>query len=164
MSDILNVDSEIDIIAKTILEEIEDATFKELTTSGYSKIISQLSDVEYTKKMLKHVEGVSIKGAECEIGKRALIKALMFSTWLGRLYFIVRSFLMAQIGLIVTLGTVYMLGTVNAFENFLIGIVAFIMGLFITRLFDSQITIITKKIVMILSRRRRVRDFIMKHF
>ena len=164
MSDILDVDPEIDIIAKKILAEIEDATFRELTTSSYAKKISHLSDVKYTKQMLNEVESVSISGTECEIGKRAVIKALLFLTWLERLYFIIRSFLMGLIGLMFTISSVYLLGTVNTIQTFFIGIIAFTAGLFITRLFDLQTTRITKKVVMFLSKRRRLRDFIMNYF
>ena len=53
---------------------------------------------------------------------------------------------------------------VNIVQTFLIGIIAFAFGLFITRLFDPQITRATKKIVTILSKRRKLRDLIMKYF
>lgn len=106
------------------MAEIENATFRELTTSSYAKIMSHLSDVKYTQQMLREVEAVS-SGAECEIGKRAVIKALLFSTWLERLYFIIRSFLMGLIGFLFTIISVYILGTVNVVQTFLIGITAF---------------------------------------
>jgi hypothetical protein len=163
MSDILDVDSEIGEIAKRILTEIENAKFRELTTSSYAKIMSHLSDVRYTQQMLREVEAVS-SGAECEIGKRAVIKALLFSTWLERLYFIIRSFLMGVIGFLFTITSVYLIGTVDALQTFLIGITAFTAGLFITRLFDSQTNRVTKKAVIYLSKRRRIRDIIMKYF
>lgn len=164
MSDILDVDPEIDIIAKKILSEIENATFKELTTSSYAKILSRLSDAKYTKQMLNEVESISVSGAECEIGKRAVIKALLFSTWLERLYFIIRSLLMGIIGFVLTISSVSLLGTVNAIQTIFIGMIVFTASLFITRLFDLHITRLTKKIVMVLSKRRRLRDFIMKYF
>jgi hypothetical protein len=44
------------------------------------------------------------------------------------------------------------------------GIFVFIFSLVITRLFDSQITKATKKIIEIMAGHRTVRDFIMKHF
>jgi hypothetical protein len=163
MNDILDVDSEIGEIAKRILAEIENATFRDLTTSSYAKIMAHLSDVRYTQQMLREVEAVG-SGAECEIGKRAVIKALLFSTWLERLYFIIRSFLMGVIGFLFTITSVYILGTVDALQTFLIGITAFTAGLFITRLFDSQTSRLTKKAVMYLSKRRRIRDIIMKYF
>ena len=40
----------------------------------------------------------------------------------------------------------------------------FIASLVITRLFDSQITHATKKLVEILANHGTIRDFIMKHF
>jgi hypothetical protein len=163
MSDFLDIDSEIGEMAKKILAEIENASFKELSTSSYAKIMSHLSDVQYTQQMLHEVEAVSI-GAECEIGKRALIKALLFSTWLERLYFIIRSFLMGVVGFLFTITSVYIIGTVDALQTFFIGVTAFTAGLFITRLFDSQTNRVTKRAVRFLSKRRRIRDIILKYF
>ncbi len=163
MSNIIDVDPEIDEIAKKILAEIEKATFKDLTSENYGKIIAHLSDINYTKQVLEEVENVSIQTG-CERGKRAVIKALLFSTWMERLYFIIRSFLMGLIGLVFTITSVYTLGRVNALETFLIGILAFTGGLFITRMFDTQTTRVTKKAVTMLSKHKRIRDAIMEYF
>lgn len=164
MNDILDVDPELDPISQKILEEIEKSTFREITKSSYAKIISHLSDIKYTRQMLEDVESIAANENVCEIGKRAVIKALLFSTWLERLYFIIRSLLMGLIGLFFTITGVYFLGTVNSIQTFIIGIVAFIGGLFITRLFDTQITKVTKKVIIFLSKHRGIRDFIMKYF
>lgn len=164
MNDILDVDPELDPIAQKILEEIEKSSFRELTTSSYAKIISHLSDIKYTRKMLEDVQSIVANENVCEIGKRAVIKALLFSTWLERLYFIIRSLLMGLIGLFFTITTVHLIGNVNSIQTFIIGIIAFVGGLFITRQFDIQITKVTKKVVLFLSKRRRIRDFILKYF
>lgn len=62
---------------------------------------------------------------------------------------------MGLIGLVFTIISVYTLGKVNALETFLIGILAFTGGLFITRMFDTQTTRV-KKAVTMLSKHKRI--------
>ena len=103
-------------------------------------------------------------GCESEIEKRAVIKVLLFSTWLQRLYFIIRSAIMGLIGSVVTFLFIWSLGAINAITGYLFGIFVFALSLVITRLFDVQLTQVTKKIVEIMASHRTARDFIMKHF
>jgi hypothetical protein len=105
-----------------------------------------------------------ISGTESEIEKRAVIKVLLFSTWLQRLYFIIRSYIMGLIASAVTFLFILFLGTINAITFYIFGIFTFALSLVITRLFDVQLTQVTKKIVEIMASHRTVRDFIMNHF
>ena len=93
-----------------------------------------------------------------------MIKVLLFSTWLQRLYFIIRSFLMGQIGAAATLLFIWYIGSIDAIGMFVFGIFVFVFSLVITRLFDVQITKATKKIVELMASHRKARDFIMNHF
>ena len=87
------VDTEIDEIAQRILLELESASSKDLSTVRYAKNMLRLADIHYAKRVLQQIGSITKHSneAESEIEKRAVIKVLLFSTWLQRLYFIIRS-------------------------------------------------------------------------
>ena len=157
------VDAEIDEISQRILLELESASSTDLSDARYAKMMLRLSDAHYAKGVLQKIGGDK-SGAENELEKRAVIKVLLFSTWLQRLYFIIRSFLMGLTSAAVTYLIVWYLGTINVIESMIIGIFVFVLSLALTRLFDTQITQVTKKIVELMASHRAIRDFIMKHF
>jgi hypothetical protein len=160
------VDAEIDEIAQRILLELESASSKDLSDAHYAKMMLRLSDVHYAKRILQQIRSVTkhSSGAESEIEKRAVVKVLLFSTWVQRLYFIIRSFLMGQMGAAATFLFIWYVGSIDAITGFVFGIFVFVFSLVTTRLFDVQITKATKKIVEIMASHRTVRDFIMNHF
>ena len=157
------VDAEIDEIAQRILLELESASSSDLSDAHYAKMMLRLSDAHYAKGVLKKI-GIVKSGVENELEKRAVIKVLLFSTWLQRLYFIIRSFLMGLISATVTYLIVWYLGSINVVGSIIIGTFVFVFSLAMTRLFDTQITQATKKIVDAMTSHRAIRDFIMKHF
>jgi hypothetical protein len=154
---------EIDKISQRILLELESASSTDLSDARYAKRMLRLSDAHYAKRVLRK-KGGDKSGEENELEKRAMIKALLFSTWLQRLYFIIRSFLMGLISASVTYLVVWYLGSINVISSIIIGSSAFVFSLGVTRLFDTQITQATKKIVDLMTNHRAIRDFIMKHF
>lgn len=154
---------EIEQIAHRIMMELDSASSKDLSDVQYAKTILQLSDLHYTNKIFQEIESVS-SGPELVIEKRAVIKVLLLSTWLQRLYFIIRAFLMAIISTLITLGFVSYLGKIGTTEAVIIGMIVFVASLVITRFFDEHIVKVTKSIVMRLGSHRTVRDFIMNHF
>jgi len=156
-------DAEIDEIAQRILLELESASSKDLSDAHYAKMMLRLSDVHYAKRVLQQIGSVT-SGAESEIEKRAVIKVLLFSTWLQRLYFIIRAYIMGQIGAVVTFLFIWSVGSIDAITGYVFGIFVFVICLVITRLFDAQITQATKKIIELLAGHRTVRGFIMNHF
>ena len=158
-----NTDDEIEKIAQRIMMELETATSKDLSNVHYAKTILQLSDLHYTNRIFQEIENVS-SGSKCVIEKKAVVKALLLSTWLQRLYFIIRSFLMASISSLITIGFVSYFGTIGTTLALIIGMIVFVVSLVITRFFDVQIVKATKSIVMRLSSHRTLRDFIMNHF
>ena len=160
------VDAEIDEIAQRILLELESASATNLSDVSYARKILHLSDIHYAKKVLQQIKSATKQnsGTESEIEKRAVIKVLLFSTWLQRLYFIIRSYIMGLIGSAFTFAFIWYVGTINAITGYLFGIVVFALSLVITRLFDAQLTKVTKKIVELLASHRTIRDFIMNHF
>ena len=157
------VDAEIDEISKRILLELESASSTDLSDARYAKMMLRLSDAHYAKGVLQKI-GADKSGAENELEKRAVIKVLLFSTWLQRLYFIIRSFLMGLVSAAVTYLVIWYLGSINVIGSIILGTVVFVFSLAMTRLFDTQITQATKKIVELMTSHRAIRDFIMKHF
>jgi hypothetical protein len=82
-------DAEIDEIAQRILLELESASSKDLSDAHYAKMMLRLSDVHYAKRVLQQIGSASRQssGAESEIEKRAVIKVLLFSTWVQKTLF-----------------------------------------------------------------------------
>ena len=159
---IKKTNDEIDKIAQRILLELESASSTDLSDARYAKMMLRLSDARYAKGVLQKIGDKS--GAENELEKRAMIKVLLFSTWLQRLYFIIRSFLMGLTSAAVTYLIIWYLGSINVIGSIIIGTFVFVFSLAVTRLFDTQITQATKKIVELMTSHSVIRDFIMKHF
>jgi len=159
------IDAEIEEIAQRILLELESASSNDLSKVRYAKMMLHLSDIHYAKRVLQQIGSVKHSSeTESEIEKRAVIKVLLFSTWLQRLYFIIRSLLMGVLGAVITFLFVWYVGLIDAIGMFVLGMFVFVSSLVITRLFDVQITQATKKIIELLASHRTVRNFIMNHF
>ena len=156
------IDSEITEISQRIMEELETASSKDLSEARYAKKILQLSDLHYTKNIFYEIESVP-SGAERVIEKRAVIKALLLSTWLQRLYFIIRSALMSVLAMFVTFIYVSFFGQIGVILAVFMGVLIFVVGLMVTRLFDTQTVQATKYIVRRLAEHKKIRDFIMNH-
>lgn len=157
---VTRIDNEISEIAERIMEELETATSKDLSEVGYARKILQLSDLKYTQKILYELESVS-SGADRTIEKQAVIKALLLSIWLQRLYFIIRSALMSLLAVVVTFFYVSFFGQIGVVLAVFMGVLIFFIGLIVTRLFDSQTVQVTKYIVRRLASHKKLRDFIM---
>jgi VIT1/CCC1 family predicted Fe2+/Mn2+ transporter len=157
------IEDDIAEISQRIMVELETASSKDLSEAKYAKKILQLSDLDYTKKLLNEIESVP-SGAERVIEKRAVIKALLLSTWLQRLYFIIRAAIMSVLGGVVTFFYVSFFGQIGVVLAVIMGVLIFIVGLIVTRLFDKQIVKATKYIVRRLGRHKKIREFIMNHF
>ncbi len=157
------LDDEIEGISKRIVEEIESANNWEITDASLAKKILQLSDLHHTKKMLLTIEHAS-EGRVCKIEKQAVIQALLLSTWLQRLYFIIRSFFMTLLGAIIAFVYVMYFGKLDIYLLALMGVIIFIATLMITRLFDAQIFRATKRVVQWLGKYETLRNFIVNHF
>jgi hypothetical protein len=119
------------------MEELETASSKDLAEARYARKILQLSDLNYTQNILLEIESVPT-GADRLIEKRAVIKALLLSIWLQRLYFIIRSALMSILAVVVTFFYVSFFGEIGVVLAVFMGVLIFIIGLIVTRLFDPQ--------------------------
>ena len=157
------IDEDIAEISQRIMVELETASSKDLSEAKYAKKILQLSDLDYTKNLFREIESVP-SGPERVIEKRAVIQALLLSTWLQRLYFIIRAALMSVLGGVVTFFYVSFFGQIGVVLAVIMGVLIFIVGLIVTRLFDNQIVKATKYIVRRLGHHKKIREFIMNHF
>jgi hypothetical protein len=101
---------------------------------------------------------------ERDVGKIAVIKALLLSTWLQRLYFIIRSFIMGILSASVTFLFILYFGSINIRLQVVLGTFTFVFSLAMSRLLDVQIVKATKKVVAFLGNHRSLRDFVLNHF
>jgi VIT1/CCC1 family predicted Fe2+/Mn2+ transporter len=157
------IEDDIAKISQRIMVELETASSKDLSEAKYAKKILQLSDIDYTKNLFREIESVP-SGTERVIEKRAVIQALLLSTWLQRLYFIIRAAIMSVLGGVVTFFYVSFFGQIGVVLAVVMGVLIFIVGLIVTRLFDTQIIKATKYIVRGLGHHKKIREFIMNHF
>jgi hypothetical protein len=157
------VDDAIEKMAQRILLELEMKRSWDLTESLLAKKVLLLCDLDHTKGVLLEIRNAS-PGEKSDIEKRAIIKALLYSTWLQRLYFIVRSSIMGVIGTAITLAVVTLLGTINVYEALALGVLVFAVSLIISRFFDTQVMKVTKTIVMFLAGHEKTRSFVLDRF
>jgi hypothetical protein len=156
-------DKEIDEIAQKIMAEIEHKNSKELADSEELIRILHLTNIHHAKTLLEHVDEAPTH-TERSVGRKAVIKALLMSTWLQRLYFIVRSLLMGILGSAVTFSFILVFGSINFALNIVVGVFSFVFSLAVSRLFDVQIVKVTKKIVDFLGHHNSLRSFLLNHF
>ena len=110
-----DADDEIERMSQKILLELETATSKDLSAAHYAETMLRLSDLDHTKGVLMEIQNAS-SGDKSEIEKKAVIKALLYSTWLQRLYFIIRSGIMGLVGTVITLLIVSFFGLIEYFS------------------------------------------------
>lgn len=161
MSSVAN--QEVDQIAQEIMSKIEHTSSKELAESGEIIKILHLTDIHHAKTLLQHMDEAPTR-SERDVGKKAVIKALLLSTWLQRLYFMVRSFIMGILSASVTFLFILYFGSISVRLQVALGMFTFVFSLAVSRLFDVQIVKATKKIVAFLGYHKSLRDFVLNHF
>jgi hypothetical protein len=82
----------------------------------------------------------------------------------NKLYFIIRSWLMGQIGGIILYIAILIFGSINFVQAIIIGIFGFIISLMISSYFEKYINKMTKKIMKFLNKHKRIENFIIKRF
>jgi hypothetical protein len=88
----------------------------------------------------------------------------VLTTWMQRLYFIIRSFIMGLISAGISAAFILYFGAINATLGVVLGIGGFVLSLVISRLFDAQIVKTTTMIVSFLNGHKALRNFIISHF
>lgn len=156
-------DQEIDQIAQRIMTEIEHTKSKDLAESDETIKILHLTNVHHAKKLLDQANAAPTQ-KERDIGRKAVIKALLVSTWHQRLYFIIRSFIMGIISALFTLAFVIIFHSITLTLEIPIGIFNFVFALAISRLFDVQIVKATKAAVDYLTHHEKLLNFILNYF
>ncbi len=157
------LDGEINETAQKIVSTIERASSKELMSSNEVMEILHLTDVHHAKSLLQHMSSASTQ-SERNISKIALVEALLLSTWLQRLYFVIRSTLMGLLSAAITFSFILVFGSINFFLEVILGIVSFIFALTVSRRFDKYIVTLTRGIIVVLSSHKKLRAFIINHF
>jgi hypothetical protein len=156
-------DEEVDEIAQKIMSKIEHTSSKELAESDEMIEILHLTNVHHAKTLLQHMDEAPTQ-PERDVGKKAVIKALLLSTWLQRLYFIIRSFIMGILSASVTFLFILYFGSINIRLQVVLGMFTFVFSLAVSRLLDVQIVKATRKVVAFLGNHKSLRDFVLNHF
>ena len=156
-------DKEIDAIAQEIISKIEQTSSRELTESDEMIKILHLTNVHNAKTLLQHMDEAPTR-PERDIGKKAVIRALLVSTWQQRLYFIIRSLIMGILGACVTFLFILCFGSINFRLQIILGMFSFVFSLAVSRLLDLQIVKATKMVVAFLGNHKSLRDFVLNHF
>jgi hypothetical protein len=156
-------DQEVNEISQKIMKEVEHAKSRELADSDEMIKILHLTNTRNAKALLEHAEEAPTK-RERDIGKKAVVKALLVSTWHTRLYFIIRSFIMGLLSASLTLLFVLIFHSITLALEIPLGIFSFIFSLAVSRLLDVQIVKATKTITDYLSNHQSLRNFILNHF
>ncbi len=155
--------NEIDEIAQKIMTKIEHTKSRDLAETDEMIEILHLTNVPHAKKLLEHADEAPTK-RERDIGKKAVIKALLVSTWHTRLYFIIRSFIMGIISASITFVSVLIFHSITLTIEIPLGIFSFIFSLAASRLLDVPIVRATKAVVDFLGTHQKLRNFILSHF
>jgi hypothetical protein len=161
MSSVVN--EEVDEMAQEIMSKIEHASSKELAESDEMIKILHLTNVHNARSLLQHMDEAPTR-SERDVGKKAVIEALLLSTWHQRLYFVIRSFIMGILSGSVTFLFILYFGSINVSLQVVLGIFTFVFSLAISRLFDIQIVKATKMIVAFLGYHKSLRNFVLNHF
>ncbi len=155
--------NEIDEIAQKIMTKIEHTKSRDLAETDEMIEILHLTNVPHAKKLLEHADEAPTK-RERDIGKKAVIKALLVSTWHTRLYFIIRSFIMGIISASITFVSVLIFHSITLTIEIPLGIFSFIFSLAASRLLDVPIVRATRAVVDFLGTHQKLRNFILSHF
>ena len=158
-----DADQEVDEIAQKIMTEIENSKTNELADSNAMIKILHLTNTRNAKALLEHADEAPTKH-ERDVRERAVVRALLVSTWRTRLYFIVRSFIMGLLSIVPTFLFVLIFHSITLTLAIPVGIFSFVFSLAVSRLLDVQIVKVTKTITNYLSNHKNLRHFILNHF
>jgi len=125
-------------------EELERVLTKELGDAVYTGESKEDADLQF-ERIQKTVIGVLVDSVRTQ-----------------RLYFVVRSVIIALISALIYFIVVWYLGTIDVAQVVFLGIFVFATSLVASRLFDKQIVKVSKKIISFLNKHRRLRTFVLK--
>jgi len=157
-----SLDKETDEIAQKLASLIGKKDAEDLEGSIEIKKILRFTDTDRARKLLATLDKISNQD-EQNMGKVAIVKELLLSTWKQRLYFVVRATLMGILSAILTFGCILVFGAIDITLGIILGIGSFIFALLVSRLFDDQIVDLTTRIITFLGNHRSLRNLIINH-
>lgn len=157
-----SLDKETDEIAQKIASLIGNNDAKDLEGSSEIKKILRFTDADRARKLLAHLDKVSNQD-EQNMGKVAIVKELLLSTWKQRLYFIVRAAVMGILSAVLTFGCILVFGAIDFTLGIILSIGSFGFALVVSRLFDDQIVKLTTRIITFLGGHRSLRNLVINH-
>jgi hypothetical protein len=157
-----SLDKETEEIAKKIATLIEKKDAKDLEVSNEIKKMLHFTDADRARKLLANLDKVSNQD-EQNMGKVAIVKELLLSTWKQRLYFVVRAAVMGILSAVLTFGCILVFGAIDLILGILLSIGSFGFALVVSRLFDDQIVKLTTRIITFLGGRRNLRNLVINH-
>ena len=104
-----------------------------------------------------------VEDEKCGRVRRMMRQTFLSTIQTFRLYFIVRSVFLSLLSSIPFFVVVLILGSINVVQTIILGIFVFVFSLAVTRLFENPLIKLVQKIVNILQRHRRARDFILRN-
>jgi len=135
-----------------------DSDFMQLSMGELERCKDEDDQVFCTYKKMIGISDETDSESKAKIG---VIKFLLATNNLNRLYFLIRSSLMALISGIIFLIAIVLLGTVNAPQAIAIGIFIYIVSLFISRFVDKPINKVTNLIIRYLDRHKKIKQAIL---
>ena len=157
-----SLDKETDEIAQKIASLIGKNDAKDLAGSSEIKKILRFTDADRARKLLAHLDKVSNQD-EQNMGKVAIVKELLLSTWKQRLYFVVRAAVMGILSAVLTFGCILVFGAIDFTLGIILSIGSFGFALVVSRLFDDQIVNLTTRIITFLGGHRSLRNLVINH-
>jgi len=157
-----SLDKETDEIAQKLASLIGKNDGKDLEGSNEIKKILRFTDTDRARKLLATLDKISNQD-EQNMGKVAIVKELLLSTWKQRLYFVVRATLMGILSAILTFGCILVFGAIDLTLGIILAIGSFVFALVVSRLFDDQIVDLTTRIITFLGNHRSLRNLIINH-
>jgi hypothetical protein len=157
-----SLDKETDEIAQKIASLIGKNDAKDLEGSSEIKKILRFTDADRARKLLANLDKVSNQD-EQNMGKVAIVKELLLSTWKQRLYFVVRAAVMGLLSAVLTFGSILVFGAIDFTLGIILSIGSFGFALVVSRLFDDQIVNLTTRIITFLGGHRSLRNLVINH-
>ena len=157
-----SLDKETDEIAQKLASLIGKKDAEDLEGSSEIKKILRFTDTDRARKLLATLDKISNQD-EQNMGKVAIVKELLLSTWKQRLYFVVRATLMGILSALLTFGCILVFGAIDLTLGIILAIGSFIFALVVSRLFDDQIVDLTTRIITFLGNHRSLRNLIINH-
>ena len=156
-------DQQVDELAQKIITEVEKTKSKDLADLDEMIKILHLTNTRNAKALLDHA-GEAPTSHERDVGKKAVVEALLLSTWHTRLYFIIRSLIMGLLGASLTFVSVLIFHSITLTLEIPLGIFSFVFSLAVSRLLDVQLVKATRIIVDYLGGHKSLRNFVLNHF